>query len=269
MTVSIKALITSAFLFLALSVNAANCPPPTNAERVEVDRVFDGDTLQLRDGRRVRLIGINAPEMGYEGTPNQPLALQAKHAVENFVDDSDGLLMVIGSKSRDRYRRTLAHLYDDQGISLEETLIEEGLAFRISLPPNLALRECLARTERAARDQQRGVWSLPQYQPIAAGDLDASHGGFQRVSGRVTEVGQGKHSRHLVLDNRLFVLIEEHHLRYFQKFDLDGLLSRTLTLRGWVIPRTLSASQKRRGFRPFMLRLAHPDAIDPRPSPHK
>ena len=42
-------------------------------QNVEVARVVDGDTVRLRDGRSVRLIGINAPELAHNGRTTEPL----------------------------------------------------------------------------------------------------------------------------------------------------------------------------------------------------
>ncbi|MGV6807200.1 MAG: thermonuclease family protein, partial [bacterium] len=47
------------------------CAPFAPGEPVAVSRVIDGDTLHLVDGRRVRLIGVNTPEMGHGDEPDQ------------------------------------------------------------------------------------------------------------------------------------------------------------------------------------------------------
>lgn len=42
--------------------DGTSCIP--GGERVQVSRAVDGDTLELADGRRVRLLGVDAPEQG-------------------------------------------------------------------------------------------------------------------------------------------------------------------------------------------------------------
>src|SRR5687767_12005955 len=60
-----RALIASALFICAL------LPGLTRAESVRVTQVLDGDSFRLSDGREVRLIGINTPEFGKNGKPNE------------------------------------------------------------------------------------------------------------------------------------------------------------------------------------------------------
>ena len=51
------------FLLQSQTCLAETCPTRDTSERVTVTYVYDGDTVKLADGRRLRLIGINAPEL--------------------------------------------------------------------------------------------------------------------------------------------------------------------------------------------------------------
>lgn len=51
----------------------AFCPLPGKPEQVRVQQVVDGDTVRLVDGRSVRLIGINTPEIGHGGVAASPM----------------------------------------------------------------------------------------------------------------------------------------------------------------------------------------------------
>src|SRR4051812_4776197 len=72
---------------LCLSVPAwtADCIPFGAGEVARIDRVYDGDTVKLVDGRHVRILGVNAPEVdhGKEKT-GQPLGELARAATEAF-----------------------------------------------------------------------------------------------------------------------------------------------------------------------------------------
>ena len=59
-------------IFFSLQA-AALCPASEPLSRVKVATVIDGDTLRLVDGRSVRLIGLNATEMGRKGRSAEPL----------------------------------------------------------------------------------------------------------------------------------------------------------------------------------------------------
>ena len=67
------------------------CPALGGLSTVQVRQVIDGDTLRLQDGRSVRLIGINAPEIGRKGQSDEPYAVAARRRLQALVDDSDGL----------------------------------------------------------------------------------------------------------------------------------------------------------------------------------
>ncbi|KEZ75268.1 nuclease, partial [Pseudomonas syringae pv. syringae FF5] len=61
-----KALLVGVFFMPAIWVSGAQafCPAPASLPVAQVQRVVDGDTLKLTDGRNVRMIGLNTPETG-------------------------------------------------------------------------------------------------------------------------------------------------------------------------------------------------------------
>ena len=69
-----KASLAGAFFVSAIWLCAAQaaCPSPGNLPQVAVQRVVDGDTLYLEDGRRIRMIGLNSPELGKRGSDSKP-----------------------------------------------------------------------------------------------------------------------------------------------------------------------------------------------------
>ena len=147
-----KALRWSAFFIAWLFVGLAQadaCRMPADAVRVQARTVFDGDTLELTDGRRVRLIGINAPEIGRQGKPSEPFARAAEARLQALTQGA--LYLAPGKESRDRYGRTLGHLFDAAGHNLEAQLLAEGLGFAIGVPPNLTLVVCHLEAEQRAR----------------------------------------------------------------------------------------------------------------------
>ncbi len=236
-------------------------PPPQHAQTARVRHIIDGDTLILSDGRPVRLLGINTPELGKNGHPDQPLARAARQALQQLLPPQSRVTLITGKQPRDRYHRTLAHLYDKQGRSIEQQLLRQGMAFQITIPPNLEQRDCLRQAERYARQRRLGVWAEATYRALPAARLSPRQQGFQRVTGRITRTGRGRNNLQLELDNRLFVLIRQNDLHYFDPERLLGLLGRDVEVRGWIVARTLSAKQRKRGFKPFLLSLRHPDAL--------
>jgi micrococcal nuclease len=112
-------------------------PQPTqpNIERTAVlSYVVDGDTIVLVGGERVRLVGIDAPELG------EPGGSEAKQFVEGLCQPGEEVgLNGDDLKLKDRYNRTLAVVYvmhDDSWINLNAELLRRGHAEVYYLPPS-------------------------------------------------------------------------------------------------------------------------------------
>jgi endonuclease YncB( thermonuclease family) len=101
---------------------------PPDAEAVQVRNVYDGDTLTLTDQRRVRLLGIDAPEI----KENQPFAQEAKDYTKGWCEKNQTIYLSYDGDKEDHYGRTLAHVYvqQQQGsyICVNEGIVAAGLA---------------------------------------------------------------------------------------------------------------------------------------------
>lgn len=248
-----KALRWSAFFVCALSAlpAAALCPLSGQMETVWVERVVDGDTLRLADGRRIRLIGINAPELGGQGRPGEPYAQAARRYISARVEESSGRLHLLpGVERRDAHGRELAHLYDNQGRNLAALLLGEGLAFQVAVAPNLRLVECQRQVELQARKARLGLWSNdPQVTP---GQLVQA--GFALVQGRVERVERNRGGVWLELEGGLVLRIKPQGLRAFRYVDLPALTGRVVEARGWIVERKRRSPEQAR----WLLDLQHP-----------
>lgn len=255
------------FIIKALSVFClagpvlANCPPPaeSDTEWVRLASVTDGDSLRLKDGRRLRLIAVNAPELAREKDPAQALGPEARSSLRRLLTPGDRLLLAYGSQRQDHYGRSLAHVYTATGQHLASYLVRQGLGFHIAIPPNLSLAECLAGLEVEARRQELGVWGHTAWQVKPARTLTPADAGFARISGRVTQVDdQG--DLWLELDGPVVVKIAARDRARFDR-PPDAWLGQRLTLRGWLVDRSGSRVTQR-GFKPLVMSLRTPYALD-------
>ena len=121
--------------------------PPAGA--VVVERVLDGDTVLLADGRRVRYLGVNTPEHG------QLFAEEAKRTNERLVQGKDVRLVVAGDR-RDGYQRTLALVYVGKVLA-NARLIANGVGYLFVLQPLDHYPEWLE-LQRRARALRLGMW---------------------------------------------------------------------------------------------------------------
>ena len=206
-------------------------------EAAVVERVYDGDTLKLRDGRHVRILGINTPEVdhGKEKT-GQALGDEARLSAEAFFKKDANVRLFYDVQRVDRYERTLAHVYNPKGESLSAYLLRLGLGFHVAVPPNLGLNQCLQAQEQVARQKHLGVWRDPAWRALPARGLTMRDTGFKRVVGRVDKVRVAQ-SVWLELDGPLVIKISPADLANFSHKDWRSLTGKTLEVRGWVTER--------------------------------
>lgn len=239
-----KALLWSAFFvfwLLVLPARADHCAMPGAGELVTSRHVIDGDTLDLMDGRRVRLIGINTPEIGRRGNASEPFAQAARRELVRLASE-EGLRLLVGEEPKDKYGRTLGHLFDARGANVEARLLEQGLGFAVGIAPNLQLLDCHLRYERQARLARHGVWARQAVNPVEK--LDA--GGFQILRGSVTGVNRTDSDIWVDLDGPLALRLP---IGLIEPEDDAAWLRRDVEVRGWVVDRGVV----RRGQKRYML----------------
>ena len=95
------------------------CPLPGKPEQVRVRQVVDGDTVRLVDGRSVRLIGINTPEIGRKGRSSEPYAEAAKRRLQALVKASDGRVGLVPGSSPKTSMGAHWRIYGRNGDNLE------------------------------------------------------------------------------------------------------------------------------------------------------
>jgi endonuclease YncB( thermonuclease family) len=135
---------------------------------VEVVRVIDGDTLEIglpdalhdRPTTRVRLCGIDCPETARPGRPAEPLAEAAADLTRHLVAGKLVVLRLEPDRTRGAFGRVLAHVQLPDGGSLNERLLEAGLAVVDERSPHAMLVR-YAQVENTARRQKIGLWSEP------------------------------------------------------------------------------------------------------------
>lgn len=235
---------------LALCLAAVAWAVPVHAETATVRHALDGDSLVLTDGRQVRLIGINAPEIGVDGRPDQPLARAAQRRLAEWVAGRSVTLRFDIEKT-DRHGRALAYVMRADGADVQAQLAREGLAWCVAIPPNTAHADTYCAAEREARAAKRGVWATPIYHPAAAERLGPTDTGFRLVTGTIRRVGSSRHAIYLDLAPHFSVVIPRDAWTTFPP-ELRATRGQALVARGWV-------TEYKNGLR---LRIAHPAMLE-------
>jgi micrococcal nuclease len=150
-----------------------NNPPASSSQSspLRVDKIIDGDTFILSDGRHVRLLGIDTPEIG------EPYSDSAKIFADSIVAGKP-IRLEYDKANYDSYGRELAYLYIDS-ICSNVLILRRGFATIYLFKENSRYSSRFIAAQNEARRAKRGIWSLPPPQTeeyyIAAGDSYRFH----------------------------------------------------------------------------------------------
>jgi micrococcal nuclease len=234
---------------------AAPLPPFEGGEAVTVSAVIDGGEMALADGRRVRLVGIEAPHPAAAHARAWPYAAEAKAALEKIVGDRAVELRFAGNR-RDRWGRVLAQVFVGKRW-VQGELVRRGLARVASTADNrIGIAELLAREARA-RQARRGIWRDRFYAVRDADEAGRYAGSFQIVEGEVADTA--------MVEGQLFVNFGEDWRTAFslrlapealRLFRAEGITAASLQgarlrVRGWV-----------RGSERPIIDVTHPEQIE-------
>jgi len=133
-------------------------------ESIVVVRVIDGDTFDADDGRRIRLLGIDAPELPHDDEPDKRGAVEACDWLTRRISGRKVLLR-FDTLGRDRRDRTLAWVYLPSGNLVNLECLAAGharLVTRFGLPADLVQE--LHQAAAGARVRRLGIWSAGRTQ---------------------------------------------------------------------------------------------------------
>jgi micrococcal nuclease len=141
--------------------STASRPSAVGTGAVPVVRVVDGDTIHVRRGGRdvtVRLIGIDAPEIGWYGGEAECFGARAGEFARGLLD-GERVRLEFDRDRIDPYGRTLAYVYLDDGRMANVVLVRRGSAVVTIFAPNDRYEDRLRVAEAAAGVEGVGLWS--------------------------------------------------------------------------------------------------------------
>jgi endonuclease YncB( thermonuclease family) len=215
----------------------------------KIKTVYDGDTVVLEDGRKIRLLGINTPEIRHRDKPADAGGDEAKQWLIHKLQNTK-IRLQTDEELTDKYKRTLAHLFTENKEHINLELVKAGLAEVSIYPPNLLYTTELLAAQHQAEQAKIGIWQRPEYavQPVSS-LTEAGHTGWTRLAGKVTNVRNTKKSVYLEFSDKFEARIERKWLFLFP--DVNHYLGKNLEVRGWL-------NRNRGG---FSMLLRHPSAI--------
>lgn len=141
-----------------------------NYEDILVKRAVDGDTLVLENNQRVRLIGIDTPEIHesnrlyWQAQRNKTdiqtiMALGRKaYAFTRNLVEAKRVRLEFDVEKYDKYGRLLCYVYLKDGTFVNAKIVQDGYASLLSIPPNVKYADLFQALYQEARKKNRGLW---------------------------------------------------------------------------------------------------------------
>jgi len=120
-------------------------------------KVIDGDTIRLASGERVRLIGVNSPEVHHPTRGQEPFGPEATQCLIGILG-GQRVRLEVGVEPRDRYNRTLAHVFTEGDLYVNGELLRRGCARLMIIGLNTGHLGELVTAQEEAWKESRGVW---------------------------------------------------------------------------------------------------------------
>lgn len=133
--------------------------PENKGQTFKVLKIYDGDTIQVKGLGlifKIRMVGIDAPEIGYDGQPSQPFSQESKKYLTTLLENKDIRLKSYGTGG---YNRQLAEIFlNNENINIK--LIQAGLAeVYTGKRPKLLDSELYLNEAAAAKRATLGIWT--------------------------------------------------------------------------------------------------------------
>ena len=143
-------------------VGCASSTEPPDGATVVVERVVDGDTIEIgHDGHSVtvRLIGVDTPETKKPNTPIECFGPEASARTSELLPPGTRVRLERDIEARDKYDRLLAYVYrEPDGLFVNAVLVDEGLARPYRFPPNTTFANDFDRAAAVAAANDVGLW---------------------------------------------------------------------------------------------------------------
>ena len=154
-----------------------------------VTKVIDGDTIEIKGGKRVRYIGIDTPETVDPRKPVQCFGKEASDKNRQLVGGKKVYLEEDISKT-DKYGRLLRYIWVDN-VLVNELLVREGYAYSSSYPPDIKYQENFDEAQRLAQKENKGLWGTCSLMGVTVNKSQSqSVSGSCRIKGNVSSTGE-------------------------------------------------------------------------------
>ena len=216
-------------------------PEKNNFFKSKAIEVIDGDTLLLDNQITVRLVGIQSPKIALnrKGFKEWPLGYEAKNALSDMVLNKE-VTLYYGGRKMDRYGRTLAHLFLNDGTWVQGEMLKNGMARVYSFADNRAIVHEMLSEENEASEKSLGIWGLKFYEIKPQENSGRFTNSFQLISGTVADVATVRSNTYLNFGEDyktdFTIVVSGRVKKMFEKMDINlaNLKGKNIIVRGWL-----------------------------------
>ncbi len=127
-----------------------------------VREVVDGDTIKVETGRgveRVRLIGIDTPEVDHNGPDDECYGEEAKAYLSAMIGGKR-IWLTFDQECSDRFGRSLAYVHrgTEESSFVQRLMLVGGWATAYAVRPNTSFQNAFESDESLARSSGEGIW---------------------------------------------------------------------------------------------------------------
>lgn len=244
-------------VFLALSFLLFGCVGNSALDKeYRVEKVIDGDTVELDNGQAVRYIGIDTPETRKrEGEKwvyaPDAYAEEAKEFNRRLVEGKP-VRLEFDVQKKDKYGRLLAYCFAEDTF-VNARLLEEGYALLYTLPPNIRYADMLVKKQEEARKNNRGLWA--GIMVIAPKEAIRYKDRIVTVEGKITSVRQSPKVTILSFGQSKFKAV-------VFKEDFSSFMAQGISLKAYK-GKTVKVTGKVKEYKDgFEIIVRHPSAIE-------
>ena len=145
-------------LIVLRSTGVTSVPTQDQLSRtVIVERVLDGDTFDTTEGERIRLLGVDAPEVAHHDSKEEPFGNESRDWLKKTLE-KQSVRLTFEQRQQDHYGRTLAWVWQDDRL-INQALLQTGnakLLAKYGLP--LDREEGLRKAAAEAQVLKLGLW---------------------------------------------------------------------------------------------------------------
>lgn len=129
-----------------------------NYKDIVVEKVIDADTIELADGRRLKLIGVELPKTQAHKAASQSLQTFQYYQFLKEMIEGKKINIELDVEKYDQYGRLLAYVYLSDGTFVNAEVLRRGYGQPRVESTNTRYKDTFFRLYKEAKDNKRGLW---------------------------------------------------------------------------------------------------------------